>query len=122
MWRVVSATSFWGKGCGEGALGGLHQVGNGHRGGEREAALGLADVVAADCLHANLGDQLPTVVHPQRLAFGLRREVEKKSLSLELTFSLVQVHEVHGEILLLAPNGMSMPSTLHLCAWGWGWS
>ena len=78
MWGVVSATSFWGKGCGEGALGGLHQVGNGHRGGEREAALGLADVVAAHRLHANLGDQLPTVVHPQRLALGLRREVEKK--------------------------------------------
>ena len=75
---MVSATSFWGKGCGEGALGGLHQVGNGHRGGEREAALGLADVVAAHRLHANLGDQLPTVVHAERLALGLRREAERK--------------------------------------------
>ena len=35
---------------------------------------------------------------------------------LMLTFSLVQVQEVHGEILLLAPRGMSIPSTLHLWA------
>ena len=75
MWRVISATSFWGKGCGEGALGGLHQVGNGHRGGEREAALGLADVVAAHRLHANLGDQLPTVVHSEGLTFSLSDQI-----------------------------------------------
>ena len=31
-------------------------------------------------------------------------------------FSLVQVQEVQGEILLEAPRGMSMPSTLHLWA------
>ena len=29
-------------------------------------------------------------------------------------FSLVQVQEVQGEILRLAPRGISMPSTLHL--------
>ena len=31
-------------------------------------------------------------------------------------FSRVQVQEVQGDILLLAPRGISIPSTLHLCA------
>ena len=117
MWGVVAATSLRGEGCGEGALCSLHEVCYGDGGGEGETALGLADVVSADCFDANLRNQLTAVVHAEGLALSLRRKLEQKfTEKAGLTFSLVQVHEVQGEILLLAPNGMSMPSTLHLCA------
>ena len=75
MGGVVATSSLGRQRCCKGALGGLHEVGNRERGGEREAALGLADVVAAHRLHANLGDQLPTVVHSEGLTFSLSDQI-----------------------------------------------
>ena len=80
MGGVVATSSLGRQRCCEGALGGLHEVGNGERGGEREAALGLADVVSTDCFDTDLCDQLTTVVHAQRLTLGLRRKFEQKLL------------------------------------------
>ena len=117
VWGVIATTSLRGEGRSEGALCSLYKVCYGDWRGESKTALGLADVVSTDCFHTNLRNQLTTVVHAERLTLSLRRKLEDKSLKkAELTFSLVQVHEVQGEILLLAPKGMSMPSTLHLCA------
>ena len=48
-----------------------HPIRHRLRGVEGEGALGLADVVAAHRLDSNLGDELTTVVHPQRLALSL---------------------------------------------------
>ena len=120
MWGVVATTSLRGEGGGECALCSLHQVCYWDGRGESKTALGLADVVSTDCFHANLCNQLTAVVHAERLTLSLRRKLcSENTPEVELTFSRVQVQDVQGEILLLAPRGMSIPSTLHLCAWGW---
>ena len=78
MGGVVATSSLGRQRCCEGALGGLHEVGNGERGGEREAALGLADVVSPHSFHAHLGDQLSTVVHSEGLTFSLSDQIQTK--------------------------------------------
>ena len=74
MWGVIASTSLWGERRGEGALCSLHQVCHWDGRGESKTALGLADVVSADCFDANLRKQLTTVVHAERLTLGLRRK------------------------------------------------
>ena len=78
MGGVVATSSLGRQRCCEGALGGLHEVGNRERGGECEAALGLADVVSPHSFHAHLGDQLPTVVHSEGLTFSLSDQIQTK--------------------------------------------
>ena len=74
MWGVIAATPLRGEGRGEGAFCSLHEVCYGDGGGEGETALGLADVVSADCFNTNLRNQLTAVVHAERLTLGLRRK------------------------------------------------
>ena len=78
MWGVIASTSLWGERRGEGALCSLHKVCYRDGGGEGKTALGLADVVSADCFNTNLRNQLATVVHAERLTLSLKRKFLKK--------------------------------------------